>query len=127
MKEGKVEAVMLTLGVDFFKMYPGGKEEVIRVIERLNVEDDLTWWQLCGSGIPKVECEFAYLVWDGKIQYRCNVEKYLRDKSGSFNDGGITRVYRHKNMISMIGPAVKAPHDIPQKGFQGFRYSPFIF
>lgn len=125
--DGKVEAVILTLGVDFFKMYPGGKDEVISVIERLNTEDDLTWWQLCGSGIPRIEVPYAYLLWDGKIQYRLNVEKYLKKQTGTFNDGGITRHYWKVNMVSMEGPAIKAPYDIPMKGFQGFRYSPFIF
>lgn len=123
----QIDAIALTLGVDFFKMYPGGKEEVIRVIERLNQEDDLSWWQLCGSGIPTKQVEFAYLVWDGQVQYRLTVEQYLKNKSGQFNDGGITRIYRHKNMVSMIGPAIKAPYPIPMKGFQGFRYMEFIF
>jgi hypothetical protein len=123
----KTEAICITIGVDFFKMYPGGREEVVRVLERLNTEDDLTWWQLCGSGIPKIKVTYAYLVWDGKVRYRLDIEQYLRNQTGSFNDGGITRAYRHVNMVVMQGPAIKAPFEIPMKGFQGFRYSEFLF
>ncbi len=117
----------MTLGVNFFKMYPGGEPQVRKILENLNNSDDNHWCQLCGSGIPKLKVEWAYLVWNGKIQYRLDVERYGRNETGSFNDGGITRRYRNCNWVYMIGPVIQAPYDIPMKGFQGFRYTEIIF
>jgi hypothetical protein len=124
MKEGKVEAVMLTLSKGFFKEYPGGEDAVRKSIEHMNDSDKWVWNMTCGGGIPKIETEFVYIIFDNKVQYRANVVCFKKKETMTFSDG---RCLENKNWIVIQGPIIKAPHDIPQKGFQGFRYSPFIF
>jgi len=126
-KEGKVEAIMLTLGVDFFKMYPGGEHQVRNMLEGMNVTDRYNWMQLCGSGVPKIAVKYCYLVWGGEVQYRAEIKEFRKNSTGQFNDGGIVRTHRHKNLCVLQGPVEPAPGSMPMKGFQGFRYSEYLF
>lgn len=122
------DAIVLTLGQDFLNnKYPGGRPAIIKALERTNDSDDNLWMQFCGSGVPARQVEFCYLVWDGKVQYRLNVLEYKSNQSGKFADGGVVRSFKNRNMVVMQGPAIKAPYDIPMKGFQGFRYTEFLF
>ncbi len=121
------DAIMLTLGQKFFKLYPGGERQVRRQLERMNNSDNYYWMQLCGSGVPKVKVDYCYLVFNGKVQYRCDIVKYSKRESGEFTDGGITRVYSNKNMVYLQGPTITAPCEIPFKGFQGIRYTELLF
>jgi len=121
------DAIVLTLGQDFMnKMYPGGREAVIKALERTD-DGSYQWMQFCGSGVPAKEVEFCYLVWDGKVQYRLTVTRYVKNHTGKFSDGGVERSYKNRNMVIMTGQCVKAPFEIPMKGFQGFRYTEFLF
>lgn len=121
------DAIVLTLGKDFMdKMYPGGREAVIKALERCE-EGEFQWMQFCGSGVPARKVEFCYLIWDGKVQYRMTVLKYVKNRTGTFSDGGVERSFHNRNMVVMTGPAIKATHNIPMKGFQGFRYTTFLF
>lgn len=121
------DAIVLTLGQDFLnEMYPGGRDAVIKALERTD-NGEYQWMQFCGSGIPVKEVEFCYLVWDGKIQYRLSVLKYMKNRTGTFDDGGVERSFSNRNMVVMTGPCIKAAYDISMKGFQGFRYTEFLF
>lgn len=121
------DAIVLTLGQGFLnKVYPGGREAVIKALERCE-EGEYQWMQFCGSGVPTKVVEFCYLAWDGKIQYRLTVLKYVKNRTGTFDDGGVERSFSNRNMVVMTGPAVKAPHIIPFKGCQGIRYTEFLF
>jgi len=118
---------MLTLGQDFLnKVYPGGREAIIKALERCD-DGSHQWMQFCGSGTPDKKYEFVYLIWDGKVQYRLSIEEYQKRTSGRFADGGVVRSFKNRNLVVMSGPVVKAPFDIPKKGFQGFRYTEFLF
>lgn len=122
------DAIILTLGQDFLNnIYPGGRASVITALERMNESDDHTWSQFCGGGIPNIKVEFAYLAWDGKVQYRLNVLSYKPKVTGAFGDGGMVRRFRNKNIVEMEGPVIKAPHDISFKGCQGIRYTELLF
>lgn len=121
------DAIVLTLGQDFLnKVYPGGRDAVIKALERTD-DGAHQWMQFCGSGVPARLVEFCYLVWDGKVQYRLSVEEYQKGITGKFADGGVVRSFTDRNLVIMTGPCIKAPHNIPMKGFQGFRYTPFLF
>ena len=118
---------MLTLGQSFLNnMYPGGREAVIKSLERTD-DGSYQWMQFCGSGVPAKEVEFCYLVWDGKVQYRLSVVEYQKKITGKFADGGVVRSFKNRNLVIMSGPCIKAPYNIPQKGFQGIRYTEFLF
>lgn len=121
------DAIMLTLGKNFLdKVYPGGREAIIKALERCE-NGEYTWMQFCGSGVPARQVEFVYLIWDGKVQYRMTVLKYIKNRTGTFDDGGVERSFSNRNMVVMTGPTIKAPRDIPAKGFQGLRYTEFLF
>jgi len=121
------DAIILTLGKDFMdKMYPGGREAVIKSLERCD-NGSYQWMQFCGSGVPARKVEFCYLVWDGLVQYRLSVEEYQKNITGKFADGGVVRSFHNRNLVIMSGPVIKAPYKIPMKGFQGFRYTTFLF
>lgn len=127
MNDQQRDAIVLTLGKDFLdNWYPGGRDAVRKAIERCD-EGNYQWMQFCGSGLPSVAVEFCYLMFDGKVQYRLSVEEYQAKVTGGFADGGVLRRFKSKNLVVMSGPVIKAPYDIPMKGFQGFRYTELIF
>lgn len=81
---------MLTLGQNFIhKVYPGGEEQIRYYLERMNDGDQYKWMQFCGSGIPKIKVQWCYVVWSGKIQYRCDIKELIAGCTGSFDDGGV--------------------------------------
>lgn len=121
------DAIMLTLGKNFLdNVYPGGREAIIKALERCE-NGDYQWMQFCGSSVPSTACELCYLIWDGKVQYRLTIVEYQKDVSGKFADGGVVRSFNNRNLIIMTGPVIKAPYDISFKGFQGIRYTEFLF
>lgn len=124
----KTEAICLTLGQNFLhKVYPGGEKMIRHYIERMNDGDPYQWMQFCGSGIPKIKVQYCYVIWGGKVQYRCDIKEFMADITGDFSDGGVVRSFHNRNLCVLHGPTIRAPYDIPMKGFQGFRYSPFLF
>lgn len=108
-------------------MYPGGEAKVHEMLERMNDSDSYQWMQFCGSGVPKIEVKYCYVIWGGKVQYRCDISEFISNKTGKFNDGGVVRSFKNRNLCVLQGPTITPPYDIPMKGFQGFRYSPFLF
>lgn len=110
----------------FFKEYPGGESSFRRIIERLNYSDVFKWGNTIAS-IPKQEVPYCYLVFGGKVQYRTEILEYERNKTMTFYDGGIERVFTNKNWIWLRGPVERAPRQIPMRGFQGFRYCDYLF
>ncbi len=128
MRTEKVEAICLTLGQDFIhKVYPGGEGRIRHYLERMNNGDDYKWMQFCGSGIPTINVTYCYVIWGGKVQYRCDIKEFISKCTGTFNDGGVERSFKNRNLCVLHGPTITAPYDIPMKGFQGFRYSSFLF
>ncbi len=124
---GKIEGILLTIPERFFRDYPGGEKQFRKIIEGLNVTDSYKWGNTCGSGVPRLPVAWCYLVFKGAVQYRCDIASFEKNSSKEFNDGGIIRVFRNKNWIWLQGPVVSAPYNIPQLGFQGFRYTSYIF
>lgn len=128
MQDGKIEAICLTLGANFLKnVYPGGEAAVREALERMNESDHHKWMQFCGSGLPTKPVTYCYIVWHGKVQYRCDIKEFQGAVSGGFNDSNVLRTFYNRNLCVLHGPCIPAPYDIPMKGFQGFRYSPFLF
>lgn len=74
-----------------------------------------------------IDVKICYVVWGGKIQYSCEIDHFVRNSTGAFGDGGVVRTFKKRNLCVLRGPTISAPYDIPQRGFRGFRYSPFIF
>lgn len=71
---------------------------------------------------PKHDVLHCYIVADGKVRYRCNVSHW---EAGGLHDiiGIDGRVYTISwPRLILTAQVVKAPWDIPYRGFQGFRY-----
>lgn len=121
------DAILITIGQKTFDFYPGGENQVRGILEGMNNTDDYHWCQLCGSGVPKIVVPYCYLVIGGRVAYRCEVIKYGRNVTQRFNDTGIVRIMNNCNLVYMQGPVIKAPENIPYKGFQGIRYTELLF
>jgi len=122
---GKPSGIAITVPARFFDEYPGGEKQFRYIIGLLN-ESGMKWGQTI-SGIPKLEVDYVYLVFGGKVKYRCSIHSFEKNVSKEFGDGGIVRCFNNKNWVNLIGPVEKAPSDFWMKGFQGFRYMDFIF
>jgi hypothetical protein len=124
----KPVGILKTMSAKFFEEYPGGEEEFRRSFELMDSDDKQTWHLLIGA-IPKIDVEFCYVTFGGKIQYRATILQYRKVSGGKvvFTDGGKERHLRARYLIQLCGPVIKAPTDMPKKGFQGFRYTDFIF
>lgn len=122
------EAIILTMPVAFFNDRKMTYDEFRPVFEEaLRDEDGI--WNFLKSNLPTQDVAFVYIVFDGKVQYRTNLVCYQRNIAMSFDDApdGIVREFPPSNWILLSGPAMRAPYDIPMKGFQGHRYSKMLF
>jgi hypothetical protein len=122
------EGIMLTLPVMFFEDRGMSTEQFKDLFERYMAKDDAIWnFKL--TNLPKHEIAWVYLIFDKHVQYRLNFVQYERNKTKAFRDShdGKIRHFPNLNWVIFTGPAIKPPHPWPQKGFQGFRYTTFLF
>lgn len=92
-------------------------------------DDDRTWWYKIGQHFPKFEPLFVYFVIHNQILWRFNFVKFhdMKDNPTTLFKGNSETLYTEGKYIVCCGPSIKAPSDIPLKGFQGFRYSSIIY
>lgn len=116
-------AIILTMPSVFFQDRNMGMQDFSKLFERYLQREDAIW-NYRKTQLPTQEVAYVYLVWDGKVQYRCNFVGYERHVAKSFDDApdGKVRNFPATNWILLTGPAVKPPHPIAMKGFQGHRY-----
>ncbi len=122
------EGIMLTLPVAFFEDRKMNYDQFKKLFERYMVKDDAIWnFRL--TNLPLHDIAFVYLVFDKKVQYRCNFVQYERNTAKAFYDSpdGVVREFQPCNWVLFTGPPVKPPHEWLQKGFQGFRYTTKLF
>jgi hypothetical protein len=123
------EGIALTLPEAFFAdrgvvNYDQFKESFERYMRR---EDAI--WNFRLTNLPALEklpsIYLVYLIFDKHIQYQCNFVQVERNVSKSFEDSpdGKIRHFPAANWVLFTGPVIKPPHERPQKGFQGFRYT----
>jgi hypothetical protein len=122
------EGIMLTLPTVFFEDRKMTIEQFKKVFERHMARGD-AWWNFKLTNLPVHDVAYVYLIFDKHVQYRCNLIQYERNVSKSFKDApdGKTRHFENCNWVLFTGPVVKPPHEWPQKGFQGFRYTTKLF
>ncbi len=109
--------------VAFFKDRRMTTDQFRKVFERyMRMEDGI--WNYRLTNLPRHDVAHVYLVFDGGVQYKVNCVCYERNISKAFDDApdGKVRDFPRANWVLLTGPAVRAPYDIPMKGFQGFRY-----
>ncbi len=74
--------------------------------------------------VPVHPVTTVFVCFNGFVQYKAIIVEFLR------NQPVMLPTYQHpepRNWMITTGPVVKAPHDIPQKGFRGFRYTKMLF
>lgn len=122
------DGIMLTLPVMFFEDRGMSIEQFKKVFER-HMSKDESWWNFKLTNLPKHDVAYVYLVFDKQVQYRCNFMMYERKASKSFKDSHDRKVrhFDNCNWVLFTGPVIKPPHEWPQKGFQGFRYTTTLF
>lgn len=106
----------------FFQEYLGGEDAFKAVMEY--VDAGTTNWNQTISSVPKADVQFVYLCYRGKVQLRLTLLKFEKNISKTFCG---ERTFNNKNWAVLCGPVVWAEGDFPQRGFQGFRYTEFIF
>lgn len=124
----KPDGIMLTLPKIFFVDRKMNPEKFKKVFER-HMRQEGSWWNFKLTNLPKHDVLYVYLVFDGKIQYRCNLICYERNVSKSFKDSDDRKVrqFNNCNWILFTAPIIKPTEDFIQKGFQGFRYTQKLF
>lgn len=122
------EAILLTLPVAFFQDRGMTCAEFQPYFERLMRHPD-NLWNFKLTNLPTHDVAWVYLVFDGHVQYRLNLVQYERGTTKAFNDAPDKQVmvFDKCNWVILTGPPVKAPFEIPMRGFQGFRYSKQLF
>lgn len=122
------EGIALTLPVLFFQDRGSSIPDFKKLFERFMTRDDALWnFRL--TNLPTMEVAWIFLIFDKRIQYRCNLVQYERGVAKVFQDSpdGRIREFPKSNWVIFTGPPVKPPHEWPQKGFQGFRYTTKLF
>lgn len=119
------DAIIIAMPAKFFQEYT--MEKFLQDMERMNTEDNFVWYRVM-KNLPKIQTLYCYWIINGKIKYRMEIAKLVRNKTMRFSrpKGGI-RTFENANYIELVGPVIEAPYDIPMRGFQGFRYSDLIF
>lgn len=124
----QADGIALTLPVAFFEDRKMSTAQFKKTFERFMAKEDALWhFRL--TNLPTREVAWIYLIFDKQFQYRANFVMYERNKAKAFKDApdGIIREFPPTNWVIFTGPIVKAPCEMPQKGFQGFRYTLKLF
>jgi hypothetical protein len=122
------DGIMLTLPTIFFEDRGMTCSQFKKLFERFMKDED-SIWNFKLTNLPKHDIVYVYIVFDKQVQYRCNFVMYERNKSKTFKDSvdGKIRKFSNQNWVIFTGPVVSPPHEWPQKGFQGFRYTTKLF
>ncbi len=96
--------------------------EFLESMKRVN--EGKGYWLAPMPSVPKHEVLYFYFVIGGRVRYRLNLSHYEPGGERTFDDG---RKWTAATWAILTGPVVKAPHKIPMRGFQGFRYSERLF
>jgi hypothetical protein len=122
------EGIALTLPKQFFEDRGWTYAEFEKYFEKLMAKDD-SIWHFRLTNLPTQDVAWVYLIFEGFIQFRLNLVMYERNKSKVFKDGpdSENRHFPNSNWVLLAGPAVRAPYEMIQKGFQGFRYTTKLF
>lgn len=122
------EGIMITLPTMFFEDRGMDAESFTMMFYRFMKQED-SLWNFKLTNLPKHDVAWVYIVYDKQVQFRLNLVQYERGTTKEFKDAPDQKVRRFENCnwVIMCGPPVRPPHEWPQKGFQGFRYTTKLF
>jgi hypothetical protein len=118
----KKDYIIITFSQQMIKE-KGGLLAFWRDFMKVMNSPDHVWCQGTGNK-PTVDVDWCYIVIGGKIVGKAFI--YAMEKGGEkeFTDGS---AMVKKAWISLQGPLVRPGKKYYRKGFQGFRYTEFIF
>lgn len=116
----RIVAIIKTFPVVFFREL--SLREFVRQWRSIN--QDGSCWVCPMPAVPRQEVLYCYIVIGNRIRYRCNISHFEPGGERIFSDG---RRFTAKAWMVLTAPVVKPPHKIKKRGFQGFRYSEFLF
>lgn len=112
--------IIITLPARFFEENPLSTYEMR--MQRICDDPDNSWLRVM-KNLPKYDILYVYTIYGGKLQHRMNLVGMWRNETKRFiKPDGTWRTFENCNGIETAGPLVRPPHDIPMRGFQGFRY-----
>lgn len=114
------EYILINVPANFFK---DNKEEAFRrFYESMGKRDPNACFYHWISTIPvhKKNLQGVYVCFAGKVQYRAILVDFIKNGE-PFEGWGI------RNWMILTGPVVKAPENVIQMGFRGFRYCKQLF
>jgi hypothetical protein len=115
------EGIIVTISQRYLKER-GNKAWLEDFMNAMNNES-YTYWLRLGNR-PKWEVLYIYLIIGNRIRYRYGFVMY--EEGGSFNTSDGRLIFANCWLVG-IGPLTKANEVIHRRGFQGFRYTGFIF
>ncbi|MGN6435962.1 MAG: hypothetical protein ACTHMM_05485 [Agriterribacter sp.] len=122
------EGIAWTLPVKWFDDRGWKMDEFKKHFERYMRRDNALW-NIKLTNLPTNDFYLVYMIFGGFIQYECRLVQIERNVAKTFHDApdGRPRVFAPCNWIVITEPAIAPPYEIPQKGFQGFRYTTKLF
>ncbi len=119
------DGIIVTLPKRFFEEYSHAK--YLQEIKDMNTNEGMIWYRVM-KNLPVHDVLYVYTIIDNKIHHRSQFSGLIRNKTMTFGrpEGG-SRTFENANAVMMVGPVVMAPHEIPMRGFQGFRYTKTLF
>lgn len=116
--------IIITFGLGMIKDY-GGLLKLWRDINEIADSGDPNWHWCMGIGNrPTKDVEWAYIVINGKIVARMKV---LDTEPGGEKRFDNNQTMVKKAWILLQGPLIRPEKRYYRQGFQGFRYTEFIF
>ena len=115
------EGIIVTISGKYLK--ERGMKEWYRDFLRAMEDETYTYWlRLCSR--PRQEVLYIYLVIGNRVRYRYQFVMY--EKGGSFNTADGRIIFANCWLVG-VGPLVRPEQEIRRRGFQGFRYTEFLF
>ena len=111
------DGIIINVPQDFLTRKGYTQEGLIKWYNGMN-KDDRTFYHYIAH-IPTVDVLHVYVCFGGKVQLKARKGAFLRDEV-VMGDGP-------RHWVVTCGPVIIAPHEILQRGFQGFRYTSKLF
>lgn len=119
----KPEGIIKAMPVEWVKKLPYGLEAWEKTYMAMNERENY-WWVFNLPGKPKFEILYFYLLIMGSVRYRANIMGYEKEQTIKCYTG---EMKHGKIWVQVTAPIIKAREPVPMKGFQGFRYTEFLF
>lgn len=113
-------AIVVTWGKEMIEAN-GGLLRFIRHLEHWTRDENSGFWYHKCKNRPQQEIAHVYVICCNRVAYRFYYGGHESGETIVFKATGEYRSISWPRLV-LAGPFEKAPHKIPMRGFQGFRY-----